>query len=191
MSGRIKGRADTVIEEFAERVNKLARINLGASYTAKRADGRSYKKRIDTSGALRNSLDYILNTRGEDGRFQKGTIEFMMKDYGIWVDKGRGKSKGGGSGQLKKNIEKWIRKKPLRMRDLETGSFVQMTDARVKGLAFVIARRIHKHGIPATNFFTEPFNEELPKYSQLFAEAVGQDAAEAIGDRIDDKFKTK
>ena len=181
MADRIKGFADVTLEEFGERVVKLARINLGRTYTAKRSNGKSYRKRIDSSGELRKSLDYKLLTRAEDGRFISGRLEFTMLEYGKFVDQGRKKGKGIPSAPL----EKWIKQKPLRLRDLESGGFVKMTDAKVKSVAYLISRNAKKHGIEPTNFISEPIENEFPKLSQSLAESLGDDYLAAVANAID------
>lgn len=180
MADRVKGKGDEIMDAFGSRVLDLARINLGRSYTAKRSNGKSYRKRIDSSGTLRKSLDYNVLTRGEDGRFISGRLEFEMASYGKWVDAGRKKGKGIPSEPLKR----WIKQKPIRIRDLETGSFVKATEARINSLAFLISRNAKKRGIKPTNFISEPLNDEMPKFSQQLTEALGDDYTNGIANKI-------
>lgn len=182
MGDRVKGKGDEIMDAFGARVVKLARINLGRTFTAKRSNGKSFRKRIDSSGTLRKSLGYEVKTRAEDGRFISGRLEFEMAEYGKWVDQGRKRGKGIPS----KPLEKWIKKKPIKIRDLETGSFVKQTNARVKSLAFLISRNAKRNGIKPTNFISDPFNEELPVFAQQLAEALGDDYTAAIANSIDD-----
>jgi hypothetical protein len=178
--GRIMGRADVMMEEFAERINKLARLNLGATYTAKNHEGRTYRKRIDSSGKLKNSLGFKIDTRGEDGKFTKANLTFEMLQYGIYVDRGRKAGKG-----IPMNpLINWIKKKPLRIRDMKTGAFITATDSRVKSLAYLISRKAKMKGIKPTNFFSEPFNDEFPKFTQRMAEAVSEEYIEDIDERV-------
>jgi len=182
MADRVKGKGDEILDAFGSRVLDLARINLGRTYTARRSNGRSYRKRIDSSGNLRKSLGYDVLTRGEDGRFISGRLEFSMLDYGRYVDAGRKRGKGIPSAPL----ERWIRKKPLRIRDVETGSFVKMTDSKVKSLAFLISRNAKKRGIKPTNFISEPLEKELPKFSEQLTDALGDDYTNAVANSLDD-----
>lgn len=180
MADRVLGAADAILDKFGSRVVDLARINLGAYYTAKNSKGKSYRKRIDASGRLRKSLRYDLKTRGEDGRFISGRIEFSMLEYGKWVDSGRRKGKGIPLDPL----IKWIKKKPLRIRDLETGSFVRATDSKIKSLAFLISRNAKKHGIKPTNFISEPIEDEYPKFAKQLVDALGDDYMNGIAMNI-------
>ena len=181
MGDRVKGARDKALADFADNVVRLAKINIGKTYTAKNSRGKSYKKRIDSSGKLRNSITSELNTRTEDGRFSKGYIIFKMLEYGLNVDKGRR----AGKGVPPQVLVDWIKKKPLRIRDLETGSFVKQTESRVKGLAYVINRKIKKYGIPATNFFTDAYESQEDKFMAEMQEAIAQDNLEYISTQID------
>jgi hypothetical protein len=187
MADRVKGARDKALADFADNVVRLAKINIGKTYTAKNARGKSYKKRIDNSGNLRNSITSELKTRTEDGRFSKGFIIFKMLEYGIYVDKGR-KAGTGVSEQGQLSIEKWIRKKPLKMRDTregKKGQFLKMTESRVKGLAFVISRNIKKRGLKPTNFFTDAYESQEDKFIAEMQEAIAQDNTQYISTQID------
>ena len=181
MGDRVKGARDKALADFADNVVRLAKINIGKTYTAKNSRGKSYKKRIDNSGKLRNSITSELKTRTEDGRFSKGYIIFKMLEYGLNVDKGRR----AGKGVPPQVLIDWIKKKPLRIRDLETGSFVKQTESRVKGLAYVINRKIKKYGIPATNFFTDAYESQEDKFMAEMQEAIAKDNLEYISTKID------
>lgn len=181
MGDRVKGARDKALADFADNVVRLAKINIGKTYTAKNSRGKSYKKRIDNSGKLRNSITSELKTRTEDGRFSKGYIIFKMLEYGLNVDKGRR----AGKGVPPQALIDWIKKKPLRIRDLETGSFVKQTESRVKGLAYVINRKIKKYGIPATNFFTDAYESQEDKFMAEMQEAIAKDNLEYISTQID------
>ena len=182
MADRVIGTADKVLQDFGDRVVKLAQINLGRTYTARRSNGKAYRKRIDSSGTLRKSLKSTLETRGDDGRFISGRVDFSMADYGKYVDAGRKPGKGIPLAPL----EKWIRNKPLRLRDLESGGFVKMTDSRVRSVAYLISRKAKKKGIEATNFLSDPIEDEYPKLAQQLSEALGDDYTNAIANSIGD-----
>lgn len=180
MGDRVKGKGDEIMDAFGARVVKLARINLGRTFTAKRSNGKSFRKRIDSSGTLRKSLGYEVKTRAEDGRFISGRLEFEMAEYGKWVDQGRKRGKGIPS----KPLEKWFKDKPIRFKDLKTGKYVEKTEARINSLAFLISRNAKRKGIKPTNFISDPFNEELPVFAQQLAEALGDDYMNGIANRI-------
>jgi hypothetical protein len=178
---RVKGFRDIVLQDFADNVVRLTKINLGKTYTAKNSKGKTYKKRIDSFKRLRDSVEADLKVRTEDGRFSKGFVVFQMLEYGIYVDKGRKKGKGIPS----KPLIDWINKKPVRLRDYKTGSFIKKTDARVESLAFLISRNAKKHGIEPTNFFKDAYESQEEKFYQQLQEAVAQDNIDYISQRLD------
>lgn len=193
---RIKGAADKVMENFADRVLKLSRINLGRTYQGTRPNGKRYNKRIDNSGTLKNSLDYDLKMRGEDGRFIAGTIIFKMAGYGRFVDQGQKgtkstyrKSKKSPFKRKKQPrpsvLEKWVDKKIKRIQDLESGGFVKKTPAKVKSLAYLIGRSIKHHGIEATHFFSDPLEAESKKLADVLSESIGTDYANAVAQEFE------
>lgn len=186
MAGRVKGARDKVLADFADNVVRLAQINVGKTYTAKNSKGKSYKKRIDNSGNLRKSITSELKTTTKDGRFSKGFIIFKMLEYGFNVDKGRR----AGKGVPPQVLIDWIKKKPLRIRDLKTGRFKTFKNAEqkataIKGLAYVINRKIKKYGIPATNFFTDAYESQEEKLFSQLQEAIAQDNIDYISSQID------
>lgn len=181
MANRVKGFRDNVLQDFADNVVRLTKINLGKTYTARRANGKSYRKRIDSSGNLRRSVDANVRLRDDDGRFVKGFVVFEMLEYGIWVDKGRKKGKGIPLAPL----EKWIKQKPLRIRDKETGSFIKSTPSKVRGLAYVISMNAKKHGIKPTNFFKDAYESQEEKFYNQLQEAVAENQFDFISQKLD------
>ena len=184
MGSRVNGIRDEVLKDFADRVVQKAQLNLGVvkSHRSK-ATGKTYRKRLDASKRLRNSLDGEVSVRAEDGRFVKGFVTFEMLDYGEVVDKGRKPGKGISRAGQKSLIE-WIRKKPLKLRDVE-GKFVKVTDAKLKGLAYVISRNMKKYGKEPTNFFTDAYASQEELLFQSLQERIADDQIDYIGTQLD------
>jgi hypothetical protein len=171
-----------VLADFADNVVRLSKINIGKTYTAYNSKGKPYKKRIDSSGKLRKSIKAQVKQRNDDtGQFEKARIVFSMLKYGIYVDKGRKR----GKGIPMQPLIDWINKKPLKIRDLETGSFIKKTESRVKGLAYVISRNAKRYGIPATNFFTDAYNSQEKKFYDQLQEAIANDQLQYISQQLD------
>ena len=142
MTTQFADRTRKALEVFGERVVRLSKINLA-----------TMKK--NNTGDLQKSLDFELEV------FRKGSFSFsfLMEEYGGNVDKGRK----AGKGIPIKVLDEWIRTKPVRLRDLETGAFIKKTPARLKSLSYLINRKIREEGIEASNFFSEPFEQEFRK----------------------------
>ena len=155
---------EQILKEFGENVTRNAKQNLGASYKG---------RRIDNSGALRKSLDYNVKVSKTGNSFE---FDIEMLEYGEWVDKGRLP----GKGIPPKALLKWIRTKPIRLRDSKTGSFVKSSESKLKSLAFLINRKIKEHGIAATNFISEPFDKYFKTLPDDIIEAFGLDVEDMI-----------
>ena len=133
-------------------------------------------------GDLYNSLSYNLL---EDD--QAMLVEFMMEDYGAFVDRGvKGKTStypqtsaalspfqyGSGTGPkggLTKGIDKWLRKKRFQWRD-KKGKFMSYQSMR-----YLIVKSIYNKGLKANLFFTKPFEAGIQKYELDMGKAFAED----------------
>jgi len=73
---------ERVLRQFAERVIKAARLNLGATRTITYNDGKKKRRRQVSSGKLKDSLDYSITTGVHL------LMSFTMEDYGKYIDEG-------------------------------------------------------------------------------------------------------
>lgn len=112
-------------------------------------------KKTNASSTLSKSLKFVTEVN------QTSVIGTLYaEDYWVFVNDGRGASKGGSKpGKLKDKIEEWIKQKSIVVNDISTSS-----------LAFLIARKIHKKGTKGTKVFTNNttviannLQKELPK----------------------------
>ena len=133
-------------------------------------------------GALYNSLNYKVI---EDN--QAMLVEFMMEDYGVYVDRGvkgvnstypetaKAKSPfqyGSGTGikgGLTKGIDEWLKKKKLRWRD-DLGRFMTY-----KSMRYLIVKKIYFQGLKANTFFSRPFKAGVDKYELKLSKAFAAD----------------
>ena len=77
-------------------------------------------------------------------------------------------------------INKWIKEKPIRLRDLKTNQFVQSTPKRLKSLSFLIGRKIFNEGIQPGLFFSDAWNKEFPTLPDNILKAMSNDIDEMI-----------
>ena len=148
-------------------VVRKSKRNLSTKKRRKVASGKFVTSKIDNSGELSRSIEY---------KTSRGNLTFEMAEYGKYVDEGREP----GSYAPPQVIEKWIKKKPIRLRD-KGGRFMKQTPQAMKALAFLINRGIHDNGILPTRFFSKPFEAEL--------RAMGKRVPEAINKELDKYFK--
>ena len=143
-------------------------------------------KKDKGGGDLYNSLKYQIL---EDDTAI--LVEFMMQDYGIYVDEGvkgvnstypetraaqsnmlkkfQYGSGTGPKGGLNKGIDKWLKKKNFRWRD-DLGRFISF-----KSMRYLIVKKIYFQGLKATTFFSRPFNAGVKKYELKLAKAFVSD----------------
>lgn len=136
------------------------------------------------------------------------SIEFFMEDYGVFVDEGvKGKdpskvspnakikgqqapnsrykfgsgSMSGSWGKFKQSIEKWARRKNVRLRD-EKGKYKK---GNYKSIAHIIASNIYARGLKPSMFFTRPFEQAYKKLPQELVEKYGLDAIKLFNEQVD------
>ena len=80
-----------------------------------------------------------------------------------------------------KPILKWLKAKPVRLRD-KKGRFKKQTESAMKSFAFMIARSIKRKGIPKLAYFTEAWETEAPRWESQLLEAAALDFMEGLDD---------
>lgn len=118
-----------------------------------KALGNSLDKTKDASGDLRKSIRFQIKIFSEYYSFN-----ILMKDYYEWVDAGRKPGKGIPPDELMKwlsisRVRAKLNKKPDSIFRKPTKPY------QVKGLAYIINRKIKKFGIKPTYFFTDVFED--------------------------------
>jgi hypothetical protein len=143
-----------LLREFGNATVERAQRNLGATRTV-----RGKKRRAVATDALRKSLKFTV-------RASKSGYNFSFKSlsYGKYVEFGR---KANSKQPPSEPILQWIKAK--RIKPKEDGKFVKATPARLKGLAFMISRKIGKQGIEPLYFYRDAINDTLEEYSERIA----------------------
>jgi len=145
-------------------------------------------------GDLYNSVSYVIDKSQDDF-----LLEFLMEDYGVFVDKGvKGKTStypetsaalskfqyGSGTGQkggLTKALYNpetkngWIKKKKFQWKDKKTGRFLSY-----ESMSYLIARSIYNKGLKANLFFTKPFEAGLKRLPDDLSKAFVLDVEDGI-----------
>lgn len=173
------------MNNLGARVLKLARINLGAR---QKIDG---KMRVtNNTGALSKSLAYrVKQKRTKKGTFASGfDLQFTSTmPYASFMEQGvKGSESTKPSAknspfQFKaKNLPKgivagWMESKPVRLRDLGTGSFVKNTEQAKKQASFLIGKAIATKGLSARNYFKDAIEQAIPQQGGKVAVAMALD----------------
>ena len=145
-------------------------------------------------GDLYNSVSYVIDKSQDDF-----LLEFLMEDYGVFVDKGvkgktstypetsaalsrfqygSGTGKKGGLTKALYNPETkngWIKKKKFQWRDKKTGRFLSY-----ESMSYLIARSIYNKGLKANLFFTKPFEAGLKRLPDDLSKAFVLDIEDGI-----------
>ena len=163
------------LDKFGKSVIKQSRTQLS-------------KKNKNASKSLWDSLEYKVKV--SKNSFQ---LDFLMEDYGKFIDKGvtgkndsnfkgkkktvnkslagyhfgSGKFKGKGD-QWKKRINTWMLSRGIAPRDKESGKFIKRDTVN-----YLIRRSIYQHGSKATEFFSRPFEVAFKQLPDELVEAYG------------------
>ena len=192
-----------MLNNVREELNRFAKYVVSQSRANLTRGSKPYGSKND-SKKLYNSLDYDVTV--SKNSFQ---LAFLMEDYGIFQDKGvRGKDPSkvspnakitgqqapnspyrfgsGKTGNWKEfvlNIEKWAKKKNLRLRD-KKGRF---TKGNYKSIAHIVTGNIYNRGIKPSLFFTKPFEKAFSNLSKDLIEAYKLDVEQLIKTTVNNR----
>ena len=140
------------------------------------------RKRGYDTGKLFKSLDSDLQVAANSI-----SLKFKMEEYGLAIDKGRGKSGSGGSGDLFPKILAWVKRKGLRPRDSK-GKFKawKNKENQQRGIAFAVTRKIHRFGYKGNNFFTDAFEQNFKKLPKKIEKTFALDVEKFLAQTIDE-----
>ena len=182
-----------VLKLFATAVIKSAQSNLISSKVRKSALIRNMEYEIlhRKTGRL---IDLVEFTFGDSEDYWKFVDEGVRGKGGYKGKGGRGRARGAGSPfKFKKNnvakgvIEKWIRRKKIRLRNYQksmqkrlAGTFLAKTAKNIKNAAFTIGRAIALRGLTRTQFFTKAYNKHYKVYINKITNAYAEDVAKDL-----------
>ena len=175
-----------VLNEYGSRATQLAKLELG-TYKPRKVRSSTWngmtptsskitmrKRRAVASGKLQNSIRYNVSIQ-EDAAF----IEFIMMNYGKFVEEGRKPGKGVPPAALKK----WITEdRKMRYFNRKTRQFEAMTPSKLNGLMFTINRSIKAFGIEARPFMKPSERRAMLEFAGKIAKAFGEDSIDDITD---------
>lgn len=135
------------------------------------------RKKKNVKGKLYESLDYDVKAMPNSFEF-----DFLMEDYGEWVDKGRK----AGKNPPFSAIREWVQDRKIQFRD-NRGKFETYDST-----AWAITKSIGKKGIEPSNFYSRPFKLGFDKLPNELAEAYALDAVEFLEfslDKLNKQYK--
>jgi hypothetical protein len=164
---------EKILNEYAATVVERAQSNL-------RIKRRIRGKMVNRVGSNRpdnllNSLLYKIKVR-----YGKPTIDFTVKgqagQYADVIEFGR---RPGARMPPVAAIEKWIRMKPLKLRNRQ-GEFIKSTESAIKSAAYNIARSIGEKGIEGINYYGEAIDDTWDDYKDKLMDAYVKDIEQRL-----------
>jgi len=146
-------------------------------YLVKESRKNLTRKKKNVTNSLYESLDYDVKAMPNSFEF-----DFLMNEYGEWVDKGRKAGKNPPFSPLRK----WVEDRRIQFRS-NKGKF-QTYDQT----AWAIVKSIGKKGIPASNFYSRPFNLGYAKLPNEIVEAYALDVEDFLEftiDKLNEQYK--
>lgn len=139
------------------------------------------RKKNTKEANLSKSLDYDLKV------YPSGGLElgFKAADYFPYVEEGRKP----GKMPPVSAIAKWIRIKPIKLRDLKTGKFKAKTDANINSAAYAIAKYIGAYGVKPTWFFRDAFKMHYKRINKDILAAYAKDVEKFMRITLKDNIK--
>ena len=161
---------EKILNEYAATVVERAQSNLRIK---RRVRGKIVNR--VSSGNLLNSLLYKIKVR-----YGKPTIDFTVKgqagQYADVIEFGR---KPNSKMPPVAAIEKWIRMKPLKLRNRQ-GEFIKSTESAIKSAAYNIARSIGEKGIEGINYYGEAIDDTWDDYKDKLMDAYVKDIEQRL-----------
>lgn len=165
-----------VVNDMAKRFVEL----MQSDYRMKRKVGKNFTNAV-ASGTLEKSLKYRLQIKG-----QSVNISIYAKGKASKYFLAREDGRKPGKQPPVSAILDWMRIKPIKLRDKESGKFKKPTEALKKQVAFLIARKIGREGIKGWHAFDYAYENIWDEYEAKIVEAYGKDFSATIENQIKD-----
>lgn len=148
---------ERVLREFGEELKAQYQYNLAQN------DRFATRK-------LMNSVDFVLKTSNS-----AYSVSLKLQDYWIYVENGRGPTKGGGDGSLRRAILDWIKAKPILPTPDKNGKL-----PKPEQLAYLISRKIHQEGTVGTHDLRDATDDIYGNFQERIYQAIEKDVDEAL-----------
>jgi hypothetical protein len=146
----------------------------------KRKVGKNFTNAV-ASGTLEKSLKYRLQIKGQNinvSVYAKG----KASQYFLARENGR---KPGKQPPVDAILE-WMRIKPIKLRDKESGKFKKPTEALKRQVAFLIARKIGRDGIKGWKAFDYAMENIWDEYESKVVAAYQKDFTATLENQFND-----
>jgi hypothetical protein len=165
-----------VVNDMAKRFVEL----MQSDYRMKRKVGRNFTNAV-ASGTLEKSLKYRLQIKGSSiniSIYAKG----KASNYFLARENGRRP----GKQPPVDAILEWMRIKPIKLRDKESGKFKKSTEELKRQVAFLIARKIGKQGMKGWHAFDYAYENIWDEYEAQVVAAYQKDFTATLENQLKD-----
>ena len=165
-----------VVNDMAKRFVEL----MQSDYRLKRKVGKNFTNAV-SSGTLEKSLAYRLKIKGKSidiSIYAKG----KASQYFLARENGR---KPGKQPPVDAILD-WMRIKPIKLRDKESGKFKKPTEQLKRQVAFLIARKIGRDGIKGWHAFDYAMENIWDEYEAQVVAAYQKDFTATLENQLKD-----
>ena len=147
------------MNNFSKKLVQILRLEL-RNAKQRQSKGGSFVAPIQYTGSLANSIASMYKPTESGFSF-----DIEGNDYGKVLDEG---SKRGIPDVQVSDIAEWIRRKPVMLRDIKTGSVIgAVPEHRVASLADVITKKIRSQGVYKASFISEALEKAMVNLQDL------------------------
>lgn len=155
----------TTLESICKDIIERAQRNIGATRTI---NGK--KRRRVASGDLKDSLTYSISKGQRTTKVLFGASGKASKYAGV-IEKGR---RPNSKQPPTEPIMQWIKTKRLKPRN-NKGVILKLTEARIRSMAFAIAKSIGKNGIEGIHYFEDAIRDTMDERGQELTAALAEE----------------
>jgi len=162
---------EAFLKSYMERLETLAKIEIGRNRQRKYPSGRTVNSPLNSSGSLRDSIE----SKKQEVSNALMAFGLMGNDYALDINSGTPKSKAPSRAKL----VNWIKAKPVQLRD-KKGKIIKKTEGSIKAIAKRIQASQKIRGIAPV-----PFLEEAAKDSMSHLNGIGLEIAYDITENVE------
>lgn len=154
----------TTLESICKDIIERAQRNIGATRTI-----RGKKRRRVASGDLKDSLTYSITKGQRTTKVLFGASGRASKYAGV-IEKGR---RPNSKQPPVEPIMQWIKQKRIKPRS-KSGTIQKITEARLRSMAFLMARSIGKNGIEGIHYFEDAIRDVMDDRGEELTAALAE-----------------
>lgn len=173
-----KSKIQEVIDRYGSEIVKATKERMLKGETRINSQGKAYHAAPVNTGKLLKSVVWKVRYFGKNWEFN-----ILAEDYFLYLDTGRGRTKGQSKIFPDSKMLEWVKSKRLgfdkkgNLRSLTKKQALKVPslDSQQRSLADVIKRKIHKKGFKGYGFFEPHMEEVLKNFKKDLSIAAGKE----------------